>query len=394
MKRASLKLFYVLMFLEVLAANMVHPVTPTLLTGLGMPSFMFGAAFAAMSATNFLFCPFWGRVGDSKGRVRTLVITILGYAGGQLLFLYAGTIPLLLAARLIAGLFAGGCTVCFMAYVADVAAPEACGRHMAVCAALTSAGTAAGYLVGGVLGDISVSAAFLSQFGLLCLDGVLIALFLADGPNYTRQPLRLAKAMNPLSAFSDAGSMMTAPMWVFLLVVFVSCFATTAYDNSFNYYLKEQFAFPPSYNGYIYAAVGVVGLLVNMTLGMWVQRNTDCRRSLTAVLTLCGVTLVISLLMERATPFIALNMLFYVFNSMYLPLQQGLVIRAGRHQHGQVSGVFSSIRAVGMVAGSLSAGFLYGVTPRLPLLVGAGAFLVAALAGAVNRRQYEQEEMQ
>ena len=58
-----------LMFTEVMAANMVHPVTPSFLTALGMPDQMFGVAFAAMSLTIFWLCPFWGRVGDLYGRV-------------------------------------------------------------------------------------------------------------------------------------------------------------------------------------------------------------------------------------------------------------------------------------------------------------------------------------
>ena len=32
-----------------------------------MPTYLFGAAFAAMAVTQFLFCPFWGRMGDCFG---------------------------------------------------------------------------------------------------------------------------------------------------------------------------------------------------------------------------------------------------------------------------------------------------------------------------------------
>lgn len=392
-RKASLGRFFVLMFFQVMASNLVHPVTPAFLKALDMPSFMFGAAFAAMSATNFLFCLFWGRVGDSVGRVRTLAITTLGYAVGQLLFLTGTTVPGILLARLTAGLFSGGCTVSFMAYVADASEPAQLGRHMALCAALTSAGIAAGYLLGGVLGDFSVKAVFWVQFISLCALSALTFFLLRDGMGYQKQPLRLARALNPFSAFSDVGHLITPPLAVFLVVVFISCFATTAYDNSFNFYLRDQFAFPTSYNGYIYAAVGVVGLVVNMTVGLWLQRHTDCRKSLTAVLALSSVSLLASLLLTRMAPYIGVNMVFYVFNSMYLPLQQALIVRDGRMGNGGVSGIFSSVRAVGMVTGSLSAGFLYTVFPRLPLLAGACAFALAALVSLFNCRQHRQKEL-
>ena len=390
MRKTSLLRFYSLMFLEVVAANMVHPVTPTFLTELQMPEFMFGAAFAAMSLTNFLFCPFWGAVGDSIGRVKTLVITIFGYAAGQLMFLFGTSVWQILVARMVAGVFSGGCTVSLMAYVADTAEPKRCGREMAVCAALTSAGIAVGYLVGGLLGDISVRTAFLSQFTLLCMSALGMGLTLLDGSYYERRKLNLARAMNPLSVFSDSRAALSAPMAVFLVTAFLACFASTAYDNAFNYYLKDQFHFPPSYNGYIYAAIGVVGISVNMTLGMWLQQKTGGRLPLAAIFLAACVTLSVSLQITQVGSYIAVNMIFYVCNSMYLPLQQALAIRQWNGDHGTISGVFSSVRAAGMVSGSLSAGLMYEIAPRLTMGVCAAVFFGTALLVFFNIHQYKE----
>jgi len=390
MRRASLFRFYILMFIEIVAANMVHPVTPTFLSDLQMPEFMFGAAFAAMSLTNFLFCPFWGTVGDSIGRVKTLVITITFYAFGQLMFLYSTTIWQILTARMISGVFSGGCTVCLMAYVADVAEPNRCGKHMAICAALTSAAIAVGYLVGGILGDISVRTAFLSQFALLCLSAFGMGVLLLDGTYYQKHKVNLVHAVNPFSVFTDSRALFNGPMVVFLTTVFLACFASTAYDNAFNYYLKDQFRFPPSYNGYIYAAIGVVGISFNMTLGLWLQRKTGGRLPLAMICLAACLTLTASLKISQVGVYIAVNMIFYVCNSMYLPLQQALAIRQWKGDHGTISGVFSSVRAAGMVSGSLSAGFLYELAPRLPMGVCAGVFFLAAAIVLFNIYQYKE----
>lgn len=378
------------MFLEVVAANMVHPVTPTFLTQLGMPQFMFGAAFAAMSLTSFLFCPFWGAVGDWIGRVRTMFLSILGYAAGQLMFLFAATIWQILLARMVAGVFSGGVTVCFMAYVADTAAPERCGRAMAVSAALTSAGTAIGYLAGGVLGDLSVAASFWGQFVILCVSALGVVLLLKDGAYYVKKSVSFAQALNSLSVFSVGKGHFTKPMLVFLAGVFLACFASTAYDNAFNYFLKDQFAFPPSYNGFIYAAIGVVGISFNMTVGMWFQRRTTCYLPLTVIFLLAGVTLLASIGVNQEEPYILVNMVFYLCNSMYLPLQQALAIRQWRGQNGTVSGVFSSVRTASMVTGSLSAGALYQVAPRLPMWVCAAIFFATAFVAFYNMLQYRR----
>lgn len=387
LKRNALFRFYFLLLLEVMSANMVHPVTPSFLTGLGMPSYMFGAAFAAMSLTNFLLCPFWGGVGDLHSRVKTMSFTTYLYAFGQILFFRSTTAWQIILARLFSGAFSGGTTVCFMAYVADVAGEKDCGKQMAICAALTSAGTAIGYLVGGVLGDISIRTAFYSQALLLTLSATGMLLLLREGPYYQKGTGSVLKALNPFGIFFKTSGFFSGPVAVFLITVFLGCFASTAYDNAFNYYLKDQFQFPPSYNGYIYATIGVVGIAVNMTVGLYLQRKTNCRTPL--ILIFCGafLTLMASLLTRGVLSYIAVNMIFYLCNSMYLPLQQALALTQCRADHGTVSGIFSSVRAMGMVTGSLSAGLLYSFTPLMPMAVCAGVFLLTAFFTWVNLKQ-------
>ena len=244
MKRSSLARFFVLMFLEVVAANMVHPVTPTFLTQLQMPEFMFGAAFAAMSLTNFLFCPFWGAVGDRVGRVRTLFITILGYAAGQILFLFGSTIS------------------------ADPFGPDGrgrfqrrrdrvlygiCGRHRRTGTLRPGhGGVRRPHLRGdrhrlpgrGRFGGPVRSSQLLGAVRdpLRHRPGGFAAL--ADGEHYVSKEVSFAQALNPLSVFSRGKGHFTKPMLVFLAGVFLACFASTAYDNAFNYFLKDQFSFP------------------------------------------------------------------------------------------------------------------------------------------------------
>ena len=51
-------IYYIIVALESLAANLAHPITPTLIQNLNLPDYMFGLMFAGMSITNFLFSPF------------------------------------------------------------------------------------------------------------------------------------------------------------------------------------------------------------------------------------------------------------------------------------------------------------------------------------------------
>jgi MFS transporter, DHA1 family, multidrug resistance protein len=68
-KSSSLIWFFSFMMMELIFANLAHPATPALIKNLNLPDYTFGAAFASMAFTNFLFSPFWGRLSDHKGRV-------------------------------------------------------------------------------------------------------------------------------------------------------------------------------------------------------------------------------------------------------------------------------------------------------------------------------------
>ena len=103
-----------------------------------------------------------------------------------------------------------------------------------------------------------------------------------------------------------------------------------------------------------------------MTAGLELQRKTNCLTPLIILFFVAFMTLVASLVTRSAGAYVCANMLFYLCNSTYLPLQQALAMRQCRADHGTVSGIFSSIRATGMVTGSLSAGFLYARAPCCP----------------------------
>ena len=98
LRRVSFPILCVLFGLESVAANVVHPVEPAFYIALGLPDWIFGAAYAAMAFGLFSFAPFWGLVSDRIGRVPTLAITLLTYGLSQLAFLVSTTVATILRA--------------------------------------------------------------------------------------------------------------------------------------------------------------------------------------------------------------------------------------------------------------------------------------------------------
>ncbi len=386
LRRVSFPILCVLFGLESVAANVVHPVEPAFYIALGLPDWIFGAAYAAMAFGLFSFAPFWGLVSDRIGRVPTLAITLLTYGLSQLAFLVSTTVTTILLARFAAGAFCAGVGVAAMAYVADVSDAGTCGRRMTVFAAVQNVATAFGYLVGGVVGEGDPGRSFVLQFFILAAVSLGAFVLLREGPQFARSERRLTLASaNPLAAFAGTRVIMSPWMVAFLVSTVCACLASSAFDNSFNYYLRDQFGFPTTYNGVIYAVVGALGLAANLLIGLRLQRSRDVERSVGVVLLCAAAVLAATLLATTMPVYLGLNIVFYIFNSMYLPLMQALAIEGDPTGHGMVSGLFQSFKSLGAMVGALVAGFIYEASPLAPFVMAAVAFAGGAAAVWVAR---------
>ena len=386
LRRVSFPILCVLFGLESVAANVVHPVEPAFYIALGLPDWIFGAAYAAMAFGLFSFAPFWGLVSDRIGRVPTLAITLLTYGLSQLAFLVSTTVATILLARFAAGAFCAGVGVAAMAYVADVSDAGTCGRRMTVFAAVQNVATAFGYLVGGVVGEGDPGRSFVLQFFILAAVSLGAFVLLREGPQFVRSERRLTLASaNPLAAFAGTRVIMSPWMVAFLVSTVCACLASSAFDNSFNYYLRDQFGFPTTYNGVIYAVVGALGLAANLLIGLRLQRSRDVERSVSVVLLCAAAVLAATLLATTMPVYLGLNIVFYIFNSMYLPLMQALAIEGDPTGHGMVSGLFQSFKSLGAMVGALVAGFIYEASPLAPFVMAAVAFAGGAAAVWVAR---------
>ena len=69
-----------------ITTNIGHPITPYYINQIELPKIVFGYFFAAMSLGMLIFAPIWGSLGDAKGRKWILIICLIFYGLGQVLF--------------------------------------------------------------------------------------------------------------------------------------------------------------------------------------------------------------------------------------------------------------------------------------------------------------------
>lgn len=372
MKKATFVRLEIFYFLMMWASNFAHPVTPAFFNALGFPSAMFGISFAAMSVTYFLFSPLWGRLADRRGAVPMMALSLAGYGVAQWLFGLITTPAALVLARLLGGAFTCGYQVIAMAYCGNLGDERARPRLLSIHGAVMAAAAALGYLTGGFIGVASLAWVFRQQAIVLVALGAGALLLLDEPPaSLPAKPLT-AQAAAPRANW-------TLPLVLMLVGVMLASFGTTGYENAFNYYITDVLAFPTSYNGLIKALTGLTGFAANMLLQLYLARGRDGRRTLICVLGLNVVLLAAALIMPGAGSFIAANVIFTAFNAMVLPLQQALAARGQAGHMGRIAGLFNAARSLGMVGGSLFAGFIYALHPRLPFACAAAAFAAALI---------------
>ena len=379
-------LFFVLVCMHSLAANFAHPVTPTIIKNLALGDYMFGLAFAGMAGFSFLFSPFWGKLADYVQSRTILLIGSVGYAFGQILFMMGTSEVTIMIARCVSGTFVSGVGVCMLTYTVNMSDEKVRGRNLTIQATATTVASTFGYLIGGLLGEVSVNLAFGVQAATLVISGLFFFFCLKNDRQEAtgKIPMKqVVKKANPFAAFVSAGQFMSVVFAVIFLVVFLSNFAFPAYDQCFNYYIKDQFGFTSVYNGVIKAIIGSISLVANMTLCMYILKKTDVAKSEVKVLLVSAVALFGAILSDGVVPFIILTVVYLSMNSVCVPVLQSIVSGgAPKEKSNIVMGFYNAMRSFGQVCGALFAGFAYEVGPKLPFFT-AGATLIMAATGTV-----------
>lgn len=381
-KRESLIPFFAVMFVFNMAANFVHPVTPSIIVDLQLNDYMFGLALSAMMALNFFFSPFWGKMAGYLSSKKVLLICGLGYALGQVFFGVAQTEIQFLLARMFAGSFAGGSYVAFLTYTVNCSPEESRARNLTIHATLIATSSSFGYFVGGMIGELGVYYAVWLQVGTLVLCALAHFLLCREDGQQDIHALtgrQLIRECNPFAAIAQCRQYMTPLIALLFLAYGLGNLGYIAFEQSFNYFLRDQFQLTSGYNGVIKAALGLISLLANSTLCMWILKQKRVSPYLAGVMGICTAAMIGVIFFDAMIPFVLVNILFFAFYFISQPLMQNQAAALGRGQYSNlVMGSFNAVKSFGSIFGSALAGFIYEMHVKLPFVFGFAAFAAAA----------------
>lgn len=353
-----------LYFLIIVSANFIHPITPLLVKMRGLPDYMFGVAFAVMSITNFFFSSMWGKISDAYGRRNIIVIGMTGYVFGQIIFSRAYDINTLIMARLISGFFNGAMHIPIFAYIIDISKKEEIKNRINITVAFSTVGTSIGYFVGGMVGIYGINLNFYIQF--IVFTGLILFTFMAFSENkkFERKLSfkSVVKSFNPFEVFIRV-KFEKKEAYIFLAMSFFIFFSNVMYENAFSYYLPSQLDLNSNVNGMFKAFTGLMTLILNMTVMVYVLRNLNIYNSILTILGFSVSMLVGVIFSTDIFVFFLTNVCFYIVFSMIIPLQQAIIMEnVDEDNRGAASGMINGARAIGSIIGAFSYSFVYTIS--------------------------------
>ena len=386
--------FYAVLAVFCAASSFAHPVTPTLIVERQLDSSMFGIALAAMMTVNFLFAPFWGKMCGYVPTRRLMLIGCIGYSIGQAIFGAATSEAMVVGGRAFAGIFTSAIFTACSNYVVNTSSPEQRGSNLTVYATVQNVSFAVGFFIGGMLGLISVEAAFIAQVVLLAASGFFLYLSCVDDTPLKHRPdhkLTLAEA-NPFAAFLDIRKFITPSLAMLFVIIAVCAIGQNSYEQVFNYYIKDFFGMSSAYNGIFKAAIAVGGMVINSTLCMYLMKKTDTNVSFVWVVLLNTVPIALAMLFFNSLwPFAFCDIAFFIINTARLPLMQNLCAsRATPETSGSVMGFYQAMNSLGGIFGAAFAGLIYDTDPHIPFILCFAAFIAGSLLSAKYMRDYKK----
>lgn len=367
------KIFFLVLIIQNLAFNFAHPVTPTLIRNLNLPSFSFGVAFAAMALSSFLFSKFWAYISTNKNEKMVFCVGCVFYGLAQILFMVSKSIAGIVLARFIGGIFISAINVSSLMYIIKISSEERKGTNIALFTSLTAVMTAFGYLIGGFVGNEHIEYSFILQCFTLIACGFIFAIL--GIRTHEKKQLNKNKIIKSFNLFKELGITESIKhIHVLLLIILLTFFASTIYEQTFNYFIRDVFEIMPASTGIIKTITGFCIIFINTVVGNKLVKSNNLSLSTIVVFALCSITCLISILLLDKYLFLVLSFLFMSLSALQMTFVQKIFVDVSSNE---AIGTYNCMKSLGWVFGGLIAGYAYELSTLLPFEIVSVVFVIA-----------------
>lgn len=236
---------------------------------------LFGGILGSLySLLQFVCAPLWGGLSDRIGRRKVLLVTITGLALSYLLWFFAASFWVLVAARILGGAMGGNLSVATAA-VADTTSRSKRAGGLALVGIAFGLGFIVGPAIGGLSAQINLldHAPSLASFGVNPFSTPALVSFLLAIANLTWVAVKFRETLPPESRSTSGPERKRIPFFQLFhtppgptrrvhLTYLVYMLAFSGMEFTLTFLAVERFAFSPAQNGGMFVFIGLILILV------------------------------------------------------------------------------------------------------------------------------------
>ena len=355
---------------------------------LGTASVQVGLLTAIYPFAQLVVAPVWGRLSDSIGRRRLLIIGLAGSAVSYALFAMATSLPGLYGARALGGLLSSALFPAAAAYVVDSTTGLTRGRGMAWLGVASSLGAVVGPALGGALGRSraelrSPGGLTSSEFAVPFLAAAALALVALVGVA-AWLPESEPGVMDGPSAPSRATAA-SREMGTLLGLSFAAQFGLALFETTFALFAGQMWSYGPAEVGAAFMVCGLVMLFAQVVIASPVGARVEPALQVAIGFGLVGTSL--AFLVVSATTATVLLMVGALAFGVALvgPNVSTLISLRSDGRAGTVLGQQGTANGLGQAGGAALGGLLLGWKMDAPFVIAASLFIAIGIWVARSR---------
>jgi multidrug resistance protein len=339
-----LLIIFLTIFVNLVGFGIIVPLLPFYAQTFGASPLTIGLLFAVFSLCQLLAAPALGDLSDRYGRRPVLVFSLAGTVVSFVMLAMAHSVAMLFLARIVDGLSGGNISTA-RAYVADITAPQDRARAYGLIGAAFGLGFIFGPALSGILARVSYTAPIWAAAGITVVATLMAWAWLPETVHRTQ-----AGTGNP---FRYLPELLRRPLVRRVLVIdFVYWTSFAIFQTTFALFTARRFGFDAPKTGYVFAAFGVLGAVIQGGFIRPIVRRLGDKSTFMLGLA-CGAFGLLACAMVDSVPLFMLTLVPLAFGIGFgHPTMASLVsLVADGDEQGRVQGAAGAVESLGRTIG-------------------------------------------
>ena len=391
MKKTSLAVLFLTVFIDLIGFGMVIPFLPFYAREYGASGTTVGMIVGIYSLMQFFFAPVWGRLSDRIGRRPVILISLTASCIGYFLFAFSRSLTLLFVSRIIAG--GGGANIgTAQAYIADKTTPENRAKGMGIIGAAFGMGFILGPPLSGQLAQVGINHGLagnlLPGFAAGSLSFVALSIAFVVLGESKAPDLRPRSGIPPQfdrRVWSEMASHRL--LLAIMATLFITLLAVAGMETSIPLHARERFHFSPRDLSWFFLFMGVIvagiqGGLIGRLAKRFGEKTLVAAGAASFTIGLALVPLVWRVPMLYVVAFF-----ISIGQGLSYPSLTSLVTKASpANEHGSMLGLASGVGSLARFLGPIWCGFLYDLAQARGAFWGSAVLTAIAFVIALRMR--------